>query len=42
MIFQGYVLCDELNKFFEIDHKTQEYFRETQEFIEEYRKKYKF
>ena len=38
--FSRYVLCDELNKFFEIDHKTQEYFRETQEFIEEYRKKY--
>lgn len=38
--FSRYVLCDELNKFFKIDHKTQEYFQETQEFIEEYRKKY--
>lgn len=35
-----YVLCDNLNKFFEIDRKTQEYFHETKEFIEIYQKKY--
>lgn len=35
-----YVLCDHLDRFFCINYKTREYLRETEEFIEKYKKEY--
>lgn len=35
-----YVLCDHLDRFFCINYKTREYLRESEEFIEKYKKKY--
>lgn len=35
-----YVLCDHLDRFFCINYKTREYLRETEKFIEKYKKEY--